>query len=107
MQDQQQDKSLMLNTTAAAARKLGVSRSTVKRWIRNGRLETVEIDGRTWVRERSLMKIGEPTPADLRRREAGAALAEWRKANPPIAAAAPAPNPPEPRRGILSRFTGA
>ena len=40
---------LALNSKAKAARKLGVSFNTVQRWIRNGKLETVQIGDRTWV----------------------------------------------------------
>ncbi len=52
-----------LNTKARAARKLGVSYSTMVRWIRDDKIETVVVDGRTWVPERALMKMSQGGPS--------------------------------------------
>ena len=67
MQDDQLQEPMALNTKARAARKLGVSYSTMVRWIKEDKIETVVgPDGKTKVPERTLMKWshGEP-PAEL------------------------------------------
>ena len=48
MQDDQLQEPMALNTKARAARKLGVSYSTMVRWVKDGKIETVVVDGRTW-----------------------------------------------------------
>ncbi len=47
-----------LVTIAAAARRLGVSRSTATRWADAGDLATVLIDGRRWVTSAELDRLG-------------------------------------------------
>jgi excisionase family DNA binding protein len=58
---------MALNTKARAARKLGVSYSTMVRWIRDDKIETVMVDGRTWVPERALMKMSQGESSELGR----------------------------------------
>ncbi len=56
MQDDQLQEPMALNTKARAARKLGVSYSTMVRWIKEDKIETVVgPDGKTKVPERALM----------------------------------------------------
>jgi excisionase family DNA binding protein len=56
---------MALNTKARAARKLGVSYSTMVRWIRDDKIETVKVDGRTWVPEWALVKMSQGEPTEL------------------------------------------
>ena len=51
------DPSAQLLTLAAAARRMGVARSTVSRWVASGALPAITLSGRPWVKVADLRRM--------------------------------------------------
>jgi Helix-turn-helix domain len=99
---------IFVNQLEAAAM-LGVSPSTVRNMVKDGRLKPRKIYKRALYESAAVRRLLQGDDADATATptpESSSVAAypkAWRAEAPP---ADPAPNPPEPKRGILSRFTG-